>query len=81
MARLTRILELLTGRPHQHRYADEVRVAARELRHTAKNLNMILGPYSKSEDPLRSLMTAILRARRERKHRPREGEDDRNADG
>jgi len=63
MTIFVRLMEKLTGEPHQHRNAQKVADVARELRQEVHELSTTLRPYTESEDPLVALMTDVFNQR------------------
>ncbi|MEH2525882.1 MULTISPECIES: hypothetical protein [unclassified Bradyrhizobium] len=66
MTVLVRLLEKLTGRPHQHRHARWVANIASDLRRDISELQATLRPYAEAEEPLVALMTDIFNDRQMR---------------
>jgi hypothetical protein len=63
MTIFVRLMEKLTGEPHQHRNAQKVADVARELRQEVHELSTTLRPYVESDDPLVALMTDVFNRR------------------
>lgn len=60
---LVRILEKLTGQPHNHHHADRVADAVAELGRDVRKLSDALRPYSEASDPMVALMTDVFNDR------------------
>lgn len=56
MTSLTRLLEIITRRPHRYNNAQAVREATEGLRQDVQNLSARLRPYIEADDPLKALM-------------------------
>lgn len=67
MSLLVRIMETLTGRPHQHHNAEMVSEATRNLLATTDNFNKSIEPYSMEDSPLDALIHDIKTQRRSRR--------------
>jgi len=66
MTIFTRLLETITGRPHQRQNARRVADAANDLRRDVGALSSRLRPYTESDDPLVALMTDVFNQRQMR---------------
>ncbi len=55
-----RLMEKLSGSPHQHSESDMVHAAAARLSERAEELAAALKPYRESEDPLVMLLTDAI---------------------
>lgn len=64
MSLLVRIIETLTGRPHQHHNAEMVSAATRNLLATTANFSKKIEPYSLQEFPLDALIHDIKNQRK-----------------
>lgn len=64
MSALVRLMEKITGRPHQHKNADMVGDATAKLLATTDNFSKKLRPYSEAADPLSMLFEDIQNQKR-----------------
>lgn len=63
MSVFVRLMEKLTGRPHQHRTAQKVSEVTADLREDVQMLAVRMRPYVEADDPLVALMTDVYNQR------------------
>lgn len=64
MSIFVRLVEKVTGRPHQHHNADMVSHATTRLLAAADNFSRQIKPYSEANDPLTMLFNDIREQRK-----------------
>jgi hypothetical protein len=66
MTLFVRLMEKLSGRPHQHYTAQKVSDMASDLRQDVNSLATKMRPYAEADDPLVALMTDVFNQRQMR---------------